>query len=65
MSSLETTAAPWRANACRASLFPAPMPPVIAMATRLLGLLLVRDGRFGRNGLVPGGRFDLVGDIIH
>src|SRR6266480_4206965 len=33
MSSLETVAAPCRANACSASVFPAPMPPVIATAT--------------------------------
>ena len=33
ISSLETVAAPCRANAASASLFPAPMPPVIATAT--------------------------------
>ena len=35
ISSLEIVAAPWRANACSASLFPAPMPPVIATSSRL------------------------------
>ena len=33
MSSLETTAAPCRSNACSNSLFPAPIPPVTATAT--------------------------------
>jgi hypothetical protein len=33
MSSLEMTAAPWRANARSSSLFPAPIEPVIATAT--------------------------------
>jgi hypothetical protein len=33
MSSLETVAAPWRANAASAALFPAPMPPVMATAS--------------------------------
>ena len=33
ISSLETVAAPWRANAFSASLLPAPMPPVIATAS--------------------------------
>ena len=33
MSSDESTAAPWRANAFSASLFPAPIPPVTAIAT--------------------------------
>ena len=31
--------APWRSNAARASLFPAPMPPVIATASGRLGVL--------------------------
>jgi hypothetical protein len=57
MSSLEITAAPWRANACRASLLPAPMPPVMAR------LVLVADWGLGRNGFVPRGRVDLVGDV--
>src|SRR5919201_1714211 len=35
ISSLDAVAAPWRANASNASLFPAPMPPVIATATGL------------------------------
>src|SRR4051794_23306936 len=39
ISSLEMVAAPWRANARRASLFPAPMPPVIATLSGLLGLV--------------------------
>src|SRR6266511_3814411 len=66
ISSLEIVAAPWRANACSASLFPAPMPPVIATSSRLrfgLGLsvgdrLRFRDrlgSRFGlrlRDGLL-------------
>ena len=51
MSSLETTAAPWRSNACRSSLFPAPIPPVTATETGRedLGLLVVLrlDGRLG------------------
>src|SRR5512132_2251816 len=40
ISSLESVAAPWRANARSASLFPAPMPPVIATLSgfRLIGL---------------------------
>src|SRR5215212_4618010 len=33
ISSLETVAAPRRANACSASVLPAPIPPVIATAT--------------------------------
>jgi hypothetical protein len=33
MSSLEMTAAPWRAKARRVSDFPAPIPPVTATAT--------------------------------
>src|SRR3954449_10537122 len=45
-SSLEIVAAPWRAKAASASLFPAPMPPVIATASGLCGLVsLVRRGR--------------------
>src|SRR6476661_1547181 len=52
ISSLEIVAAPWRANAASASLFPAPMPPVIATATGLRGLVgLVRRGR-GLDGLL-------------
>src|SRR3989475_8542077 len=43
MSSLEIVAAPWRAKALRASVLPAPMPPVIATAT-------------GRDGDPPSGR---------
>src|SRR5690349_19307859 len=42
ISSLEMTAAPWRAKAARASLLPAPMPPVMATAigrVKLLGLV--------------------------
>src|SRR4051812_49889420 len=40
ISSLEMTAAPWRAKALSASDFPAPMPPVTATATGLrLGLV--------------------------
>src|SRR5262249_39190878 len=46
-SSLETVAAPWRANAASASLFPAAMPPVSATVTGR-GTLF----RFGRRGLV-------------
>jgi hypothetical protein len=34
ISSLEIVAAPWRANACSASLLPAPIPPVIATSRR-------------------------------
>jgi hypothetical protein len=40
ISSLETTAAPCRAKAFSASLFPAPMPPVIATETGALLLLV-------------------------
>src|SRR5215210_3341412 len=54
------TAAPCRENACSASLLPAPMPPVIAMWT---GLVLFRDGRFGRHGLVGRRGVELVADV--
>jgi hypothetical protein len=41
MSSLETVAAPWRANSFSAVLLPVPMPPVIATETGRGGLLLL------------------------
>src|SRR5215831_6102509 len=41
ISSLEIVAAPCRANERRASLFPAPMPPVIATLSGLFGCGLV------------------------
>src|SRR5262245_49819895 len=44
ISSLEMTAAPCRANAARASLLPAPMPPVMATA---IGLAKLLRGLFG------------------
>src|SRR3954454_7132489 len=64
------TAAPWRSNAARASLLPAPMPPVMATAiglAKLLGLVggslclgrrlrLFGGGLFGRR-LFRGGLF--------
>src|SRR4029079_4491411 len=61
--SLETVAAPWRAKAARASLLPAPMPPVIATATGRATRGLLRRRRrlavgFARALLL---RSDLVG----
>src|SRR5919199_333061 len=47
ISSLDATSAPWRANAFRASLFPAPIPPVIATAIGLLGGRLFVDRGLG------------------
>src|SRR3954454_23319735 len=47
ISSLEIVAAPWRPNARSASLFPAPMPPVIATLSGFFGFValgLVGDG---------------------
>jgi hypothetical protein len=52
-------AAPRRANASSAALFPAPMPPVIAIATGRLVLALVASG-FGGGDLVVRGRIHLV-----
>src|SRR5512132_1878771 len=50
MSSLEIVAAPCRANACSASVFPAPIPPVIATATGRTRLLLFGFGSRRRRG---------------
>src|SRR5919199_2652018 len=47
ISSLEATSAPRRANAFNASLFPAPIPPVIATAIGLLGGRLFVDRGLG------------------
>src|SRR5436309_971554 len=47
MSSLEIVAAPCRAKACKASVLPAPILPVIATATGRMKLLL---GGFARRG---------------
>ena len=44
ISSLEIVAAPWRANASSASLFPAPMPPVIATLSGFFGLVRLGFG---------------------
>src|SRR5690242_19275929 len=70
ISSLEMTAAPWRAKAARASLLPAPMPPVMATAigrVKLLGLLggsLGLGGGLGFGGrLGPLGRLGLDGGL--
>src|SRR5512132_3816373 len=57
MSSLEIVAAPCRAKAASASLFPAPMPPVMATAigrAKLLGLFGGALGLGGRLGLGSG-----------
>jgi hypothetical protein len=54
ISSLEIVAAPWRANARSASLFPAPIPPVIATLSGFFGL--VRLGFGFRSGLSFGFR---------
>src|SRR3954454_5623854 len=54
------TAAPWRSNAARASLLPAPMPPVMATAiglAKLLGLVGGSLGLGGRLRLFGGGLF--------
>src|SRR5262249_59070093 len=48
ISSLEIVAAPWRANASRAALLPAPIGPVIATARGFVLLLVGR--RLGRGG---------------
>ena len=45
ISSLETVAAPWRLNESSASLFPAPMPPVMATAIGLAKLVGARAAR--------------------
>src|SRR4051794_41881180 len=50
------TAAPWRSNAARASLLPAPMPPVMATAIGLAKLLGLVGG-----SLCLGGRLRLFG----
>src|SRR4051794_12049734 len=62
ISSLETVAAPWRANAFSAVLLPTPIPPVIATEIgfgRLLLLVALGRSRFGLGGLV-GGRLGLL-----
>src|SRR5512133_501605 len=59
MSSLEMTAAPWRAKAARASLLPAPMPPVMATAIGLAKLLGLVCGSLGL-----GGRLRLLGRLF-
>src|SRR6266498_1178484 len=53
ISSLEITAAPWRANAPSASDFPAPIPPVTATATgrALGGLFFLRRSRIAALGV--------------
>src|SRR5262245_2900031 len=67
MSSLEIVATPWRAKAASASLFPAPMPPVMATAIgrdKLLGLFggaLGLDGRRGLGGGLFGSGHRLLG----
>src|SRR5215210_3604072 len=68
MSSLETTAAPWRANARSVSDFPAPIPPVIATETgreRLPVVFVRRRGSFPF-GVARAGHFgdDLVGGLV-
>src|SRR5688500_3512053 len=63
ISSLEMVAAPCRANARRASDFPAPMPPVMATATgRRLVLLFLR--RFGIAAVGVAGPLLLGGDAV-
>src|SRR5580765_6680958 len=68
MSSLEMTAAPCRAKAARASLFPAPMPPVMATAIGLAKLLGLVGGSLGLGGRLRrrllGGRFRRFGDRL-
>src|SRR5690349_1624712 len=63
ISSLEMTAAPCRANAARASLLPAPMPPVMATA---IGLAKLLRGLFGGSLGLGGGllRHGLFGQSL-
>src|SRR5690349_10909294 len=64
ISSLEMTAAPWRAKAARASLLPAPMPPVMATAIGRVKLLGLLGGSLGLDGgLGFGGRLGLDGGL--
>ena len=53
ISSLDLVAAPWRANDSRATLLPAPMPPVRATETGRL-LVLVGSGFGGSGGFLVG-----------
>src|SRR6185503_9393019 len=62
IASLEIVAAPWRANAFSVSLFPAPIPPVIATETgrtRLLPLGVLGGGLELGLGLGTGVRLGL------
>src|SRR3954468_3037785 len=52
------TAAPWRSKAARASLLPAPMPPVMATAIGLAKLLGLLGGSLGLGGRLVSRLFD-------